>query len=431
MGKIPDRPKPEYFMGRRVLLLQGPVGPFFRRLARDLEKAGATVHKINFNGGDWLFYPHADMNYRGDLDTWRHVLSERLSAWNIDTVFLYSDCRRIHEILFSLDGHEDLEIFTFEEGYFRPDHVTLERGRTNAFSRIPRDPEFYARLTDEPPETCRVGYSFLHLAIWGIAYHLAAGLLRPILPSRTYHRGLGFREVMPQVRSYWRKARYWWSERMLRTSLLREHAGNFFLVPLQVGLDSQIRCHSRYGPDGITGFIADVTRSFARHAPPDTLLVFKHHPLDRGYADYGEIIESLRTRYPNLAGRLLYVHDCHLPELLDAARGVVVINSTVGLSAIIHDRPVKVHGGKAFYDMRGLTAQIPLDAFWKRAREFHPDPELVQRFQAFVIRKTQINGNFYRKCRGSPLQCGLLWDTDEPGTLAAPATARNATLDGP
>ncbi len=417
-------------MGRRVLLLQGPVGPFFSRLARDLERAGAIVRKINFNGGDWLFYPRADLNFRGDLREWRRVLSERLSAWNIDTVFLYSDCRRIHEILFSLEGHEDLEIFTFEEGYFRPDHVTLERGRTNAFSRIPRDPAFYARLTDEPPETCHVGYSFLHLATWGIAYHLAAGLLRPLLPARTYHRGLGFREIVPQVRSYWRKARYWWGERHLRARLLREHAGNFFLVPLQVGLDSQIRCHSRYGPNGIGGFIAEITRSFARHAPPETLLVFKHHPLDRGYADYAEIIANLHTRYPNLAGRLLYVHDCHLPELLDSARGVVVINSTVGLSAIIHGRPVKVHGGRAFYDMRGLTAQIPLDEFWKRAGEFRPDPDLVRRFQAYVIRKTQINGNFYRKCRGSTLSCGLYWEERNPRHLTAQATTRNVTQDG-
>ena len=430
MSDIPDRPEPGYFTGRRVLLLQGPVGPFFSRLARDLEKAGASVRKINFNGGDWLFYPDADMNFRGDLREWRRVLSERLAAWDIDTVFLYSDCRSIHEILFSLEGHETLEIFTFEEGYFRPDHVTLERGRTNAFSRIPRDPDFYSRLTAEPPETRRVGYSFLHLALWGIIYHLAAGLLRPLLPARTYHRGLGFREIMPQIRSYWRKLRYWWTERHLRTRLLREHAGDFFLVPLQVGLDSQIRCHSRYGPSGIGSFIAEVTRSFARYAPPDTLLVFKHHPLDRGYADYAELIDNLRARYPNLAGRLLYVHDCHLPDLLDAARGVVVINSTVGLSAIIHERPVKVHGGRAFYDMCGLTAQVSLDAFWKRAEEFRPDPELVRRFQAYVIRKTQINGNFYRKCRGSTLRCGLLWNDDEPGALTAPATTRNATLDG-
>ena len=45
------------FKGKRILLLQGPVGPFFWRFAKDLEQAGAQVFKVNFNGGDLLFYP--------------------------------------------------------------------------------------------------------------------------------------------------------------------------------------------------------------------------------------------------------------------------------------------------------------------------------------------------------------------------------------
>ena len=49
-------------LNRRVLLLQGPIGPFFRNLGDDLIQAGATVHKINFNGGDWLFYPTSKIN---------------------------------------------------------------------------------------------------------------------------------------------------------------------------------------------------------------------------------------------------------------------------------------------------------------------------------------------------------------------------------
>ena len=37
---------------QRVLLLQGPIGPFFRRLARFLEERGTDVFKINFNAGN-------------------------------------------------------------------------------------------------------------------------------------------------------------------------------------------------------------------------------------------------------------------------------------------------------------------------------------------------------------------------------------------
>jgi len=40
-----------------ILLLQGPVGDFFQRLAGWLTANGKTVHKFNFNAGDDYFYP--------------------------------------------------------------------------------------------------------------------------------------------------------------------------------------------------------------------------------------------------------------------------------------------------------------------------------------------------------------------------------------
>jgi len=43
-------------MRRNVLLLQGPIGPFFSRFGDDLAARGFAVTKINFNGGDRFFY---------------------------------------------------------------------------------------------------------------------------------------------------------------------------------------------------------------------------------------------------------------------------------------------------------------------------------------------------------------------------------------
>ncbi|MBZ7929146.1 capsule biosynthesis protein, partial [Campylobacter sp. RM10542] len=42
------------FSGKNVILLQGPVGNFFYRLAKKLKKYNAKILKINFNGGDFL-----------------------------------------------------------------------------------------------------------------------------------------------------------------------------------------------------------------------------------------------------------------------------------------------------------------------------------------------------------------------------------------
>jgi capsular polysaccharide export protein len=163
-------------------------------------------------------------------------------------------------------------------------------------------------------------------------------------------------------------------------------------VPLQVHIDAQVRVHSRFGT--VPAFLETVIASFAVHARKADFLAIKHHPLDRGYHDYAELIRALGRKY-GLQDRLLYIHDQHLPTLLANARGVVVINSTVGLSAIHHGTPLKVLG-EALYDMPGLTAQCELSRFWRDAEQWKPNEELYQAFRAHVIAKTQLNGSFYR-----------------------------------
>ena len=171
----------------------------------------------------------------------------------------------------------------------------------------------------------------------------------------------------------------------------------FFLVPLQISGDSQVMQHSSYA--SVADFICRVVESFAANAPQGTTLVIKHHPLDRGYHDYGDLVIDLAARH-GLQSRLLYIHDQHLPTLFDHMLGAVVINSTVGLSALSHGAPVKTCG-LAIYDIQGLTYQKSLAEFWGEAQDFRPDPELFARFRAYVIDHTQIPGSFYKGPIGS------------------------------
>jgi hypothetical protein len=59
--------------GKHILLLQGPVGPFFKTLSEALKKNSSVV-KVNFNGGDLLFYPGAQYNFKGRLNEWNKFL---------------------------------------------------------------------------------------------------------------------------------------------------------------------------------------------------------------------------------------------------------------------------------------------------------------------------------------------------------------------
>jgi capsular polysaccharide export protein len=402
------------FKGKKVALLQGPVGPFFSRLAQDLTWAGAQVCKINFNGGDWMFFARDCTLFRGTPSEWPAFFEAFLREKHIDLVFLFGDCRPIHLAAQAVARKLGITVGVFEEGYIRPDYITLEKNGVNAHSSLSKAPLDYLNGPETPcPEALPVGRTFRFSALWAILYYAASHALRPIFPHYEHHRPLNIWEGLYWLRGFWRRRSFARRERHILDSLRGPLSGRYFLVPLQVPTDSQLLVHSDY--QRMDGFISEVLCSFAAHAAPRTSLVFKHHPLDRGYNDYSKLIADL-SKQLGLHGRVLYIHDQPLPPLLDHALGVVVVNSTVGFSAVHHGKPVKTCG-IAFYDMHGLTFQGPLAEFWTAATTHRPDPELYRRFRAHVIHRTQLNGNFYRRLEIPGMASGLVWR--DPSAAAA------------
>lgn len=394
------------YRGKRVLLLQGPVGPFFWRLARDLKWAGAQVCKVNFNGGDWLFYPLGAIPFRGKMSEWPEFFEHLLRERNVDVVFFLGDCRPIHGVVQVIAERYGVEVGVFEEGYVRPDTITFERSGVNGFSQIPSAPIYYLNsVSVTAPEPMPVGNTFPHVVLWAMLYYLASAVLYPLFRHYRHHRSLSPLEALPWLRALWRKAFYRFRERGLEARLSTQFSGEYFLVPLQVHADAQVRVHSQF--DSIKDFIHQVMHSFARHAPSSTQLVIKHHPLDRGYREYGRFIRR-EAEALGIGDRVISIHDQHLPTLLNHARGVVVINSTVGLSAVHHGTPVKVCG-KAIYDMQGLTFQGSLDAFWPAAASERIDGELYGRFRSYLVAQTQLNGSFYKRLDIPGSHTGVLW----------------------
>lgn len=382
------------FSGCRVLLLQGPVGPFFRRLAGVLYRVGAaSVHKVNFNGGDQFFYASGAINYRGTVENWPQALSALIVKHKINTIFLFGDCRPIHQCVRPIAELLGAQVWVFEEGYVRPNFVTLEPIGVNNHSSLPRDPEFYRKLPEIAllPEK-RVGSTFWYAAFWASLYYLLASVMLPFYINYRHHRPLSIIEVFPWLRSITRKWYYVFKERNCLKQLCNNMSKRFFLVLLQVNTDAQVGVHSKF--KSMTEFIIYTVESFVQNADVNQILVIKHHPMDRGYSDYTVLIDRLVLQY-ELQGRLLYIHDQHLPTLLKYACGVVTINSTVGLSAMHHGLSPAVLG-EALYALPGLSYQGNLNAFWKEAVSLKVDSTLYSHFLAYLIKNTQLNGNFFR-----------------------------------
>ncbi|MQR00789.1 capsule biosynthesis protein [Glaciimonas soli] len=406
------------FKSKRVLLLQGPLGPFFKKLGRDLTRAGAQVSKVNFNGGDWLFSSSGSILFRGRVEEWPAFFERVLSEHKIDVVLLFGDCRAMHGIAHEIAAGRGIEIGVFEEGYVRPDYITLERFGVNGYSQIPRDPAVYLnKPIVDIPQNIAVGNAFWHATWWAMSYYLASALLRPVFRHYEHHRPLSLWEGIPWLRSIWRKQYFARKEKGSQAELSSTLTKQFYLVVLQVHNDAQMHVHSDF--ESIAAFIDCTLTSFAQFAPPGTHLVIKHHPMDRGYHDHTRLIAELARRH-GIQDSVRYIHDQHLPTLLEHARGVVLVNSTVGLSALHHSTPLMVCG-EAIYDIPGLTFQGSLDQFWRQAEEQPVNGELYQRFRNYLIEHTQLNGNFYRQLDIAGSYAGLQWSAsvDEPEVIDA------------
>lgn len=375
-----------------VLFLQGPMGPFFRKLVTKLRAEGVDAYKINFNGGDeWYSRGINATSFTGTESEWPEFLRQFIHQHKIASICVYGDCRLYHRIAKRVADELGLGFYAFEEGYIRPNHITFERNGVNGYSEIA-----IAGLPDwqeveiEPEHV--MGGTLMNRARYCWFYYNAAYVRRAKFPHYQHHRSLsrlyeGLCWTKALARHYLYKITEWGTQ----NRLVEQYSGRYFLVPLQVYNDAQIEFHSPY--NNMEDFIRELMLSFSKYGSHYDVIVFKHHPMDRGHCYYGGLIAALANEL-GISDRVEYCHDQHLPTLLDHAKGVITINSTTALSAFYHKASVKVMGD-AFYDIKGLCSQQPLAEFWQQPEAI--DYELFLRLRSFLVQHGQVNGSYYRK----------------------------------
>lgn len=380
-------------MRRSFLFLQGVCSPFFAALARQLEADGQRVFKINFNAGDWLYWaPRPAVNYRGKAAGLRDFLHRRYQEWGITDQILFGDRRPIHRPAVDHGSALGIRTHVFEEGYFRPFWITLEREGVNGHSLLPRDPDWFRSVgtslpdygNGEPfrsPFRVRAGHD--------VAYHCAGAVNPFCFPGYRSHAAVN---TVIEYAGYLRRLSMLplWQRREDRLiDQLVVGGASYYVLPLQLSSDAQIRDHSRF--EGMQGVLDFVVASFAHYAPEGTRLVVKNHPLDAGLTRYRRIIADLDKRY-DLGGRIDYLESGDLSKLVPPALGLVTVNSTVGCIALGFGTPT-ITLSDPIYNLPGLTFQGQLDDFWHGAHA--PDAALFRCFRNTVIHATQVNGGFY------------------------------------
>ncbi len=378
------------------LFLQGPHGPFFRRLGSALQEQGDKVIRVNSCGGDVWDWPlaHTKRFHKKNV-FWGTWIADLMDSEEVTDLHVFGDWRPLHREAVLLAKLRGLRIWAYEEGYLRPDYITMETDGVNGLSSLPKTREAMAAVAakcPKPPVPRKLGNPQVYKTWLAIGHYAGTIFMWPFFRHFQTHR--------PQSASH----EVWgWFMRVLSRSRRKKRSAKelkaayrsrapYFLFPLQLDSDSQVRRYSPYS--GMKEAISCVLTSFASAAPENTHIIIRNHPLDNGLIDYATFIDSF-AKACGIRERVHFVEGAKANRMMDKSIGVVVLNSTIGITALRLGKPVYCVG-TAIYAMEGLainSEQMPLDDFWQQKRA--PQRDALADFERVLKTHALINGNFY------------------------------------
>ncbi|QIO10167.1 capsule biosynthesis protein [Acinetobacter lanii] len=414
----------QLLLSKKVLLLQGPMGKFFKQFSHWLQQYQIETYKINFNGGDRFFFD-GELNcydFIQPMNEFNDYIEAFIVKHQIDSIVCFGDCRPQHRIAKIAAYKLNITFFAFEEGYIRPNYITFEQDGVNFYSNFTQTLSLNLNPQAIPIEPIEDAQNSYWRMVWcAIIYYVLNLYYEKSFPHYKHHRNLTTsQEFWSWIWSVLKRIQHYITEPLPFKKLIKQYSKQYYVFALQVHNDSQILIHSEF--KNMEQYIEHVIESFVLNADPSHHLVLKHHPMDRGYRNYRKLINKLAKRY-GMKGRLHYFCDIHLPTLLKHSLGMVAVNSTTVLQALYHHIPVKVLG-YAMYNLPRLTNQYPLCKFWKDPGEV--DDLYYQYFRSHLIQYSQLNGSYYGKspwmhdhqASRSDHVKNIISDTEHPKTLS-------------
>lgn len=281
----------------------------------------------------------------GKLDQARRRYAEIetfLDALAIDALLVWNGSNRLLSLAIHAAQRRGIAVIYAEHGYF-PGSMQLDRDGVNQASSLTR--LIRNGLAQRPPS-----------ADLDARLDAVIGAVRGAAPSRVV------RTAIPPQYLQTRQARtlnalfYRLRPYGLGKPLFPGYqdpplpAEPFVFYPLQVRKDSQLLLHSPIWGNDHAAVIAALSKQLAQLQPPRRLVV-KFHPQEDRIAQIRN--DALIRQFPEVT------FICNVPatELIQRARFVVTINSSVGFEAILLDKPL-VTLGDSFYAAPALAEVV-------------------------------------------------------------------------
>lgn len=388
-AKTPQRTRPPAGppQTRAFLFLQGPPGPLLYELASAMRERGMKVERINICAGDKVDWPERATDFRGRFRDWPVFFDNFLREHQITDILMFGDCRPYHASARRVAALRGVRTFVLEEGYLRPHWMTLELDGVNGYSRLARNKEWLieqaSALPPEPylpPVTANFRRRVRDTARHYAAVH-AGRLAYPFY--RTHRPGSALLEALGWG---WKSLFGTLRKRQAERVIAELRGKPYFLFPLQLSNDYQIRNHSPF-PE-MRSAVVYVLESFVRHAPDDAHLLIKAHPFDTSLINWPAYV-ARRARRLGIGARVHVIDGGDLHQLAADTVGMVCVNSTSATLALAAGSPVCTLG-EAIYSVPGLTFPGHLDEFW--TNPVPPEPGLYGAFRRVLVDRCLVRG---------------------------------------
>lgn len=162
----------------------------------------------------------------------------------------------------------------------------------------------------------------------------------------------------------------------------------YLFIPFQIDHDTQIVLHSPW--IGNMAQLFDVLEELSESGAEDFDLVFKEHPSS---------LKSYPALYEKIAAhpRMHLMNQVPTQTLIQQAEAVIVVNSTVGIEALLYGKKVIVLG-QAFYAIDGIARKAEnigqLSAITQAIDGWEVDRPLLKRFLSYLYFDYSIPGGW-------------------------------------
>ena len=377
-----------------VLLLQGPVGPFFQRLQAKLESQDVNTFRVLFNAGDRLFSQNKNCeSFSGNLDEWESWLEHKLIELSTNYIVLFGSMRPIHQVARKLGDKLGITIISLEEGYLRSGYISCELGGNNQHSTLLNWNNTFA-LNQDAPKPLPITSSFKTMCVLGALYYIWRDLFSSSTEQQLYHRSAkGTAHSTPAwCYNFFARGAAMLTEMKSRQSLYRGRKGEYILVPLQTTEDAQMTSAARGWSNH--KLVKQVILALSQ-THNSQKIAFKLHPLDIHAQKTKSLIKRI-SKAQGVSNRVIILRSGPMSKLTATSSGMIVINSTCGFSALHHQKPLLVLGDAIYRDPSIATvgdSEKSIAEFLKirTAKNF----DTVKDFLTSVKTNALLPGDFY------------------------------------